>query len=118
MKYNAHSDEQSCGRRVPGELSDKYDDLGGLACMRIAGYDGECVAITRDAGPGELSDKYDDLDGLACMRTAGHDGECVAITRDAGIADGVHWCCRVKLDNEEHAAWCAIRGASRDGRDN
>lgn len=50
MKFNPHSDEQSCGRRVPGELSDKYDDLGGLACMRTAGHDGDCIAMVRDAG--------------------------------------------------------------------
>lgn len=78
MKFNDHSDEQTCGRRVPGELSDKYDDLGGLMCMRMAG----------------------------------HDGACMAIARDAGIADGVHWCCRAKLD-EAHAAWCRRSDASR-----
>lgn len=80
MKFNKYSDEQSCGKRVPGEQSDKYDDLG----------------------------------GLACMRSAGHDGECLAMLRDAGIADGVHWCCRVKID-EAHMGWCPIHG--RDGKD-
>lgn len=83
MKFNAHSDEQSCGRRVPGKLSDKYNELG----------------------------------GLACVRTAGHDGACIAIMREAGIADGVRWCCRVKL-GEEHATWCLIRGVGgeQDGK--
>lgn len=50
MKFNSHSDEQSCGRRVPGEMSDKYNELGGLACMRTAGHDGECIALLRLAG--------------------------------------------------------------------
>jgi hypothetical protein len=50
VKFNAYSDEQSCGRRVPGEMSDKYSDLGGLACMRTAGHIGECIAVMRDAG--------------------------------------------------------------------
>ena len=50
MKFNAHSDEQACGRRVPGEISDRYADLGGLACMRTAVHPGECIALARDAG--------------------------------------------------------------------
>lgn len=79
MKFNAHSEERSCGRRVPGELSDKYSDL----------------------------------EGLACARTAGHTGECIAVARDAGIADGVRWCCRVKL-GEDHAAWCLICAEDTD----
>ena len=82
MRFNAHSDEQSCGRRVPGKLSDKYEKLG----------------------------------GLACMRTVGHGGECLATMRDAGIADGVRWCCRVKL-GEEHAAWCPAIGSDGCARD-
>jgi len=79
VKFNAHTDEQTCGRRVPGDLSDRYSDLG----------------------------------GLACMRTAGHGGECVAVARDAASADGVRWCCRVKL-GDDHAAWCLSRDGRRD----
>jgi hypothetical protein len=50
MRYNDYSDEESCGKRVPGELSDRYDDLGGLACMRTQGHEGECISTAGDAG--------------------------------------------------------------------
>lgn len=50
MKFTHHSDEQACGKRVPGDRSDEYDALGGLACMRTAGHAGECISPVRDAG--------------------------------------------------------------------
>ena len=80
MKFNDYSDEESCGKRVPGKMSDRYEDLG----------------------------------GLACMRTQGHAGECIATAGDAGVADGVHWCCRIRLDLDHHAR-CPLHGV--DGKD-
>jgi hypothetical protein len=35
---------------VPGDLSDKYDDIGGLVCLRTAGHDGACIATAGEAG--------------------------------------------------------------------
>lgn len=49
VRFNDHSDEQACGKRVPGDLSDEYDDVGGLACARTAGHDGQCESMLRDA---------------------------------------------------------------------
>lgn len=49
MRFRNDSDEHACGKRVPGELSHKYDDLGGIACLRTDGHAGECVAISCDA---------------------------------------------------------------------
>jgi hypothetical protein len=49
MKFRPDSDEHACGERVPGELSDKYADLGGIACMRIEGHEGEHIGMVRDA---------------------------------------------------------------------
>ena len=80
MKFNDYADEESCGKRVPGKMSDHYEDLG----------------------------------GIACLRTQGHAGECIAGAGDAGVADGVHWCCRIRLDLDHHAR-CPLHGA--DGKD-
>jgi hypothetical protein len=44
---------------------------------------------------------------LSCLRTMGHDGECVPEAGKAGEADGVRWCCRVKLE-QPHASWCLL----------
>jgi len=40
---------------------------------------------------------------VACLRTQGHVGECIAMAGDAGAADGVHFCCRTRLDLDHHA---------------
>lgn len=62
MRYNSYSDEVACGKRVPGEMSDRYADLGGIACMRTAGHDGECEGMMGHAGQ---------LDGVRwCCRVA------------------------------------------------
>lgn len=43
---------------------------------------------------------------LACLRTGGHAGECEPVAHKAAEADGVRWCCRVRL-GQLHASWCA-----------
>lgn len=47
--------------------------------------------------------KYD----LACLRTKGHLGECEPEMGKAGEADGVRWCCRVRLERP-HESWCPL----------
>jgi hypothetical protein len=46
-------------------------------------------------------------DSYACFRTKGHGGECVAEAGKAGEADGVRWCCRVRL-GQPHESWCPL----------
>ena len=57
--------------------------------------------------------RYGDLNDLACLRTEGHTGEGIAMACDVAVADGVHLCCRTKLDLDHHAL-CRLHGA--DGK--
>ena len=50
MKFNGYSDEESCGKRVPGKISDRYNDLGGMVCLRTQGHAGVCISMAGDAG--------------------------------------------------------------------
>jgi len=31
-------------------MSDRYEHLGGLACLRTEGHDGECISAANEAG--------------------------------------------------------------------
>lgn len=45
---------------------------------------------------------------VICMRTKGHVGDHIPEAGKAGEADGVRFCCRVKL-GEVHTDWCALK---------
>ena len=51
-----------------------------------------------------LRGKYE----LACLRTKGHGGNCMPEANKAGEADGVRWCCRVKLE-QPHSNRCPLQ---------
>lgn len=76
VKFRSDSEETACGKRVAGDLSDKYDDLGGLACMRSSGHTGDCIALMRDAA---------DADGVCfgCREKHGrpHSPDCFRATK-------------------------------------
>lgn len=42
------------------------------------------------------------------MRIKGHSGDHIPEAGKAGEADGVRWCCRVKLD-QNHTDWCPLQ---------
>lgn len=44
---------------------------------------------------------------LICMRTKGHIGDHIPEAGKAGEADGVRFCCRVKLEGT-HTDWCVL----------
>lgn len=44
----------------------------------------------------------------ACLRTKEHSGDHIPGAGEAGEADGVRFCCRVKLE-EPHAIWCIYK---------
>jgi hypothetical protein len=48
MKFRNDSDEETCGKGVP---SGQW--YGDLACMRVAGHDGECIPVV---GPAAKAD--------------------------------------------------------------
>lgn len=45
---------------------------------------------------------------VVCMRTKGHSGGHIPEAGKAGEADGVRFCCRVKL-GEVHTDWCVLK---------
>lgn len=80
VKFNNHSDEKICGVAIMGLLDGKYDaELGGMACMRTSGHDGEHEALVGKAA---------EMDGVRhCCRVplaSHHEPWCIGLDHKVG----------------------------------
>lgn len=51
MKFRKDSPEEVCPKVIMGDAANphRWEEFGGLACMRIAGHEGECESMAATA---------------------------------------------------------------------